>query len=249
MNCLTGAAKRLYFILGVLSFCLFIAGNALAQNVNKADTNGMLYRGVIYTEGKQTQDGFSEDFDQGRADNWLDDRSGVWSVTDKLYRMNGMGEGVLRASCYNAPFNNFAYQMDVRRTVGNPDASQGMVFRLASNGDFYVFAIASSGYYSAYKFDSLSGVEMIPWTASPVVKQGTSAWNTMKIVCKGPSIDFFVNGTLLKTVQDNTPYLSGMVGVFAVDEKDDDQGNPIVDFDNIKLSISGNFSPSDLPVN
>lgn len=283
MHCLTSglkelSAKRLCLILGVLSFCSFIATPTLAQQMNKANLNFCMgskpcvANDIVSTEGGQfsgsgkmsgsgnMDGGFFEDFNRGHADNWIDDESGVWSVTDKVYRMNGDGSGTLRASCYNAPFNDFAYQIDVRRTQGKLDAFQGMIFRLASNGNFYLFAIIGSGYYSAYKFDSHSGIEMIPWTATGVIKQGIKAWNTLKIVCNGPAIDFFVNGTLLQTVEDNAPYLSGMVGIFAVDEKKGDQGNPIVDFDNIKLSISGNLlnysmgskprlAPSDLPVN
>jgi hypothetical protein len=244
MNCLTGATKRLCLILGVLSFCSFIATPTPAQCTNKVNSNA-----IVCAEETQGQNGVDENFDRGRADNWLDDDSGVWSVSDKVYRMNGTGEGVLRVSCYNAPFNNFAYQIDVRRKQGNPDASQGMIFRLDPDGNFYVFAVASSGYYSAYKFDSRNGVQLIPWTATPAIKQGIKEWNTMKVVCNGPGIDFYVNDTLLKQFKDNTPYLSGMVGVFAVDEKKGDQGNPIVEFDNVTLSISGNSSPSDLPVN
>jgi len=261
---------------------LALAKPALAQQRNKTGLNFCmgskpclakdLAVDIVCTEGGQfsasgnmsaignMDGGFHEDFDRGLADNWIDDDSGVWSVTDKVYRMNGDGSGTLRASCYNAPFDNFAYQIDVRRMQGNLDASQGMLFRLAGNGDFYVFAIAGSGYYSAYKFDSRSGIEMISWTGTSVIKQGLKAWNTMKVVCNGPKIDFFVNNTLLKTVNDDAPYLSGMVGVFAVDEKKGDQGNAVVDFDKIKLSISGNLAnydqgskpflaPSDFPVN
>jgi hypothetical protein len=238
MDYLTSAVRRFCIILGVISFCLFIIIPAsLAQQMDNANFQ------IIGSEGGRFQDGFLEDFDRGKADNWIDDESGVWSVSDRVYRMNGDGSGTLRASCYNAPFSDFAYQLDVRRVQGNLDASQGMIFRLSSNGDFYVFALASSGYYSAYKFNSSSGMEMIPWTASSAIKQGARAWNTMKVVCRGPAIDFYVNGTLLNTVKDNAPYLSGLVGVFAVDEKKTDSGNAIVDFDNIKLNISGNLFP------
>lgn len=239
MNCLTVAIKRFCVVLGVLSFCLFIAKTTIAQ-VHQED---MTYSNeTAYAEGVQSQDGFFEDFDRGRADNWVDDESGAWSVTDKVYRMNGTGAGVLRASCYNVPFDDFAYQIDTRRAQGNLNASQGMVFRLSGNGDFYIFAIAASGYYSAFKFDARTGIELIPWTTTPVIKKGANAWNTMKVVCHGSDIDFFINGTLLKTVKDSAAYLSGMVGVFAVDEAQSDQGSPIVDFDNIRLSISGSLS-------
>ncbi|MEW5801879.1 MAG: family 16 glycoside hydrolase [bacterium] len=245
MNFLTGTTKKLCFILGVLSFCLFITTAAKVQLTEAAGRD----LESAFQGAEQSQDGFLEDFDRGMADNWIDDESGVWSITDKVYRMTGTGTGALRASCYNATFGDFAYQVDVRRMQGNLDASQGLLFRLNTNGDFYVFALASSGYYSAYKFDSRNGTEVIPWTTSSAIKQGAGVWNTMKVVCKGPAIDFYINGTLLKTVRDNNPYLTGMVGLVAVDEKRSDQGNPIVDFDNARLSISGRLSPPDSPVN
>lgn len=227
------ALKKLCLILAGISFWAFIAGNAGAQlmveNANNSDT--LASAGEVLAG-----DGFFEDFDRGRAENWIDDESGVWSFTDSVYRMAGSGAGALRASCYNAPFDNFTYQLDVRRMQGNPDASQGMVFRLSNTGNFYVFAIASSGYYSAFKFDGRNGYEMIPWTTSPAVKQGLKVWNTLKVVCNGPTIEFSVNGTALKTIKDSAPYLSGMVGVFAVDEQPGAQGNPIVDFDNVRLT-------------
>lgn len=227
------AIKISCLVLAVVSFWVFIATTACAQFTAENESNP----GDLACVGEVLAgNGFFEDFDRGRAENWIDDESGVWSFTDSVYRMAGSGAGALRASCYNAPFDNFSYQLDVRRMQGNPDASQGMVFRLSNTGNFYVFAIASSGYYSAFKFDGRNGYEIIPWTTTPAVRQGLKVWNTLKVVCSGPTMEFSVNGTTLKTIKDSSPYLSGMVGVFAVDEQPGAQGNPIVDFDNIRLT-------------
>ncbi|MCL6583640.1 MAG: DUF1080 domain-containing protein [bacterium] len=231
------AIQRLCLMFTVFPFWTFMAINAWAQ-LTAAEAKGNLNT-IESAEEVLAGNGFFEDFNRGRADNWIDDESGVWSATDGVYRMTGTGVGALRASCYNAPFDNFTYQIDVRRTQGNPDASQGMIFRLSPTGNFYVFAITSSGYYGAFKFDSRNGYELIPWTPTSAVKQGLKAWNSLKVICSGPTIEFLVNGTSLKTIKDNSPYLSGMVGVFAVDEQMEAQGSkPIVDFDNIRLTVS-----------
>ena len=184
--------------------------------------------------------GECEDFDDGVADDWVDDGSGLWSVqmvtpSDGEYVM-GPGTGIVdfRYSVYDAEvYTDFTAEVEVSRVAGGLDTNNAMVFR--SDGTFanaYVFGITQSGYYLFFKnvggvFTAIDG-----WVTSAAINTGLGAWNTLKAVCSGSNISLYINDTLIGSYTD-TSLSSGKVGVAPADV---DAGD-VVHYDNACVSL------------
>ena len=208
--------------------------------------NGSVFRVSDYgPEGPAT--GFLEDFNDGIADNWVDDGSGAWSVTSGIYRADAVdSSSVIYYSHYNDDFADFTYGVDVRRTSGSDGKSMGMIFR--GDGDYYngyVFHIIASGSYLIYSIVNGSYTWLIPgWTPSDALNTGLNAWNRLEVDVSGSSMEFSINGTVVETLSDSS-LASGQAGIKAYGSAPD---GDVVDFDNAELvegaSIMGTPKPA-----
>jgi len=186
--------------------------------------------------------GFFEDFNYGEAANWADDNSGTWSVEDFVLKMTSStpAYSAVRYSYYDEEFDDFTYQVDVMRTLGTLTSSQGMIFRSDETyQNTYVFHIAADGQYLIYKLVDGSTTFLIPsWTSSSAIHQGYDVWNTLKVVCSGPTMEFYINDILVESLIDSE-FSSGKVGVKAYDVSYDSN---IKLFDNAELTLSDGLS-------
>ena len=202
----------------------------------------------IYTcaSGGCNQSGFNEDFNDGVANDWVNDESGRWSVTGGNYKMTGTGANSWAGSLYNAPYCDFVYQAKVKRTSGPLTQSMGLFLR-ADNpnpyaGNGYGFYITADGYYSLWKYTSGSPSSLIPSTSSSAINTGLGNWNILKVVTLGSKISVYVNGTLLGSVNDSL-YLSGKVGVGAFDQSSSPYS--VAEFDFVTLDITRKMTTVD----
>jgi hypothetical protein len=177
---------------------------------------------------------FEEDLEDGVADNWVDDGSGVWSVADGVYKMTGSSpaQNTVRYSYHDANYSDFTYQVDVRRTQGSLDSSLGMLFR----GDgtlqnLYIFQINRDGYYFIGKKANGSAIVLVSPTYSSTINKGYDVWNTLKVVCHGSTMQFYINDMVVNSL-DDSEFSSGKVGVHALDVCDTSN---IIHFDNVEL--------------
>jgi len=187
-----------------------------------------------------TQFGFNEDFNDGVANDWVNDGSARWSVTGGNYKMRGTGANSWAGSLYNASYYDFVYQARVKRTSGPLTQSMGLFFR-ADNpnpyaGNGYGFHITADGYYSLWKYTSGSPSSLISSTSSSAINTGLGNWNILKVVTLGAQISVYVNGTLLGSVNDSS-YLSGKVGVGSFDQSS--SPHSVVEFNFATLDITG----------
>jgi len=184
---------------------------------------------------------FFEDFEDGVADNWVDDGSGAWSVAAGVYNMIGISTGDVRYSYYDEVFDDFTYEVDVRRTQGSLLHAQGMIFRWGDTGENgYVFHMGGNGRYLILKVINGSYTFLIPeWTDSDAIKTGYDVWNTLKVVGSGTTMEFYINNTLVESLLDSE-FSSGRVGVKALDGG----GTPynIMHFDNARLTLDVDLS-------
>jgi len=182
-----------------------------------------------------------EDFNDNVADNWVDDGADVWSVGEGVYKMTGMSTGEVRYSYYDQDFDDFTYEVDVRRTQGSLLHAQGMVFRWGDTGENgYVFHMGANGKYLILKVINGSYTFLIPsWTDSDAIDQGYDVWNTLKVVCSGTTMEFYINDTLVESLVDSEFY-SGRVGVKALDAGSTPAN--IMHFDNARLSLDAPLS-------
>ena len=187
---------------------------------------------------------FSENFNDGVADNWVTDGSDRWAVTSGVYRMEGSRPAIniVRWTYYDGDSSDFTYQARVRKTSGDTNSAMGLYFRSsdgAVGNNSYIFHIKVNGSY-AYgnyvngEFDWVSG--FIP---SSAINKGFDVWNTLKVVAQGTNFDLYCNGTLLTSFTD-TSHSAGKVGLKAYDQTD---YSNVVEFDDVKLSCSGTMVP------
>lgn len=88
----------------------------------------------------------------------------------------------------------------MKRTQGDLNFFQGVLFR----GDgtlqnYYAFVIDGDGYYLVGKVVNGSSIVLVPPTYSSSVKQGYDVWNTLKVVCHGSTLQFYVNDMEYRT--------------------------------------------------
>jgi Zn-dependent metalloprotease len=167
------------------------------------------------------QFGFNEDFNDNAANNWVNDGSGLWSVTGGVYRMTGNGAGPNgRIALYNASYCDTTFQVKIRKTAGALNPGMGIMFRTdsanPSSENGYAFLIDNQGYFTLGRFLSGSFLNLYPWTYSAALNTGLGAWNTLKVVTLGSNITLYVNGSLVVNGPSGL-FLSGKAGLFASD--------------------------------
>ena len=179
-----------------------------------------------------------EDFNDGVADNWVDDGSGKWSVSNGRYVMSGNKSGQYRFSLFDETFCDVSFQADMRKVSSNQDYST-CTYGLHLRGDsehnnYYSIVMAVHGKYMVGK--RVGGVFTIlsNSAASSAIVPGYGNWNTFLVEAKGTTLKFFANGTLLTTVED--PSLTcGKVGLY-VSDCTSSVNTETVQFDNIAIT-------------
>jgi C1A family cysteine protease len=182
-------------------------------------------------------DGFIEDFNDGVANDWADDGSGTWSVAESVYKMTGNRPPgsfyTTRYSYYDdGVFDDFTYQVDVNNLQGSLSSTRGMIFRGdGSLQNVYEFRISSNRYTIGKREN---GTVNYIWyrVQNDAINTGYDAWNTLKVVCHGETMEFYCNGTLLQRYTDTGGFLSGKAGVICDDHNDNDY---LTHFDNATL--------------
>ena len=185
---------------------------------------------------------FSENFNDGVADNWVTDGSDRWAVTSGVYRMEGSKPAIniVRWTYYDGDSSDFTYQARVRKTSGDTSSAMGLYFRSsdgAEGNNSYVFHIKAKGSYICGKYvnGSFDYCVGLGWIFSSAINTGLDVWNTLKVVAQGTNFDLYCNGTLLTSFTD-TSHSAGKVGLKAYDQTD---YSNVVEFDDVNLSCGG----------
>ena len=183
---------------------------------------------------------FSENFNDGVADNWVNDGSGRWTVIFGVYCMEGSSPttNIARWTYYDGDSSDFSYQARVRKTFGSTISSMGLYFRSsdgAEGNNSYIFHINANGSYAYGKYVNGNFVYLSGWISSSAINAGLDVWNTLKVVAQGTNFDLYCNGTLLTSFTD-TSHSAGKVGLKAYDQTD---YSNVVEFDDVKLSCGG----------
>ena len=123
--------------------------------------------------------------------------------------------------CY-APAGNVSdatISVQVKQTSGDVAQGYGLVLRRTSTGNYYIFAIDSSGEWAFYKFVNDTPTAVKDFVTSSAVKSGLNASNTLKVTMSGSSFAFYVNGTQVGQATDST-FASGKSGVSGADSSE-----------------------------
>jgi hypothetical protein len=127
---------------------------------------------------------------------------------------DGNGYHVKSAGC---GYSGIKYgDVDITVTVkllsnSSPEAAYGIGFRPDNNGNDLVFAITSIGKWIYNNPDSI-GTGSDREGASPAIKKGIGAVNTIEVKTHGHHFTFFVNGVQVGEVDDDDTNPSGAIG-------------------------------------
>ena len=162
---------------------------------------------------------YSEDFEDGLAQNWDEDVDADWEVVNQEYRAYQpapSGSDSMVATYGGEIFEDFSYEVKLRRGESEGYARY-MLFRATvdfdrypATGSAYAFGLDGDSYY-IYK--QVSGVftALVEWTFSEYINVPND-WNTLKVVAQGPNLHFYINGHLVNSFSD-TDLVSGRIGV------------------------------------
>lgn len=167
-----------------------------------------------YTPPITTNVSTKASYDNFSAPNLFPDNSKVCnSKYDK-------GEYVFRykekGSCYVwilDEYSDFTVTVKARKAKGKDLQGYGVIFRFDENagGNYYDFIVSGNGDYSIGKFINGEFTELAPWTINAAIKKGNDV-NFLRVEAKGSTMNFFVNGVLVKTIYDDS-LKSGKIGL------------------------------------
>jgi hypothetical protein len=160
-------------------------------------------------------------FAAGSADGWVDNDYAAWS--DGAYRLQARDPAhfVAVGVPINQVLNDVIVSATFRKTGGPPGGGYGIIVRdqgpeprdgANQKGNMYVAETGDLGEFGVWRRDGDHWVDLVPWTASSVVRPGGSP-NDLMVRVVGDTLTFLVNGTQLANVQDAT-FPSGGVGLF-----------------------------------
>jgi hypothetical protein len=90
-------------------------------------------------------------------------------------------------------FADFDLRIEGRAVDGPLNNSYGVVFRLRSPENLYMFLVSSDGYYKVMRILDGQEKDLSTWIQSPVVNQGIGATNYLRVVASGTSFNFYIN--------------------------------------------------------
>ena len=165
--------------------------------------------------------GVFEDFDNGIPSMVVVDApTANWSAANSNLILNAAGTGAWRSAYYNESFGDFVYEVEMQRTAGATTGSMGVYVRgtgvmdpTPGNGEYAnVFTITQGGsYWYATLVDGDLMGDWTGWLTSSAIN--TTGANIITVNAQGSTVQFFVNGTLVHTVN-NTTLTDGFCGAF-----------------------------------
>ena len=97
---------------------------------------------------------------------------------------------------------DFAAEIEARQVAGDGNSTMGIIFRKSAGGDMYCFLIWGDRNYTCYK--RLQGQQSFLMGTMPAdALWADNKTNTLGIVCAGPQIELYANGSKLQSFTDN----------------------------------------------
>ncbi len=189
-------------------------GNVVAVDQG---SNALIYWNTPGTSGAGGS--VYEDFSGGMPSMiMLDNPTASWSVANDMLNLNTTGTNLWRSAYYDAEFDDFLFEVEMQRTAGATTGSMGIYVRgngfmdlVAGNGlEGLVFTITQGG---SYWYGTMINGDLIDWTGWLTTGAiNTAGSNVISAAADGTTVQFFVNGTLVHTVN-NTTLTEGYCGV------------------------------------
>ncbi len=112
-------------------------------------------------------------------------------------------------------FKDVRIEVDATKVAGPDDNDFGVLCRYVDTQNFYFFLISSDGYFGIGKKvnDETQVIGAENLESHTAIRQGTTT-NHIRADCVGNTLSLYANGTLLRTVSDDT-FQEGDVGLMA----------------------------------
>jgi len=171
-----------------------------------------------------SQVGFNSQFNSSTANNWYRlAGTASWRIAHGYFHTFGVANQF--ANVFYGPtgdkktmYGNFTYEARLYRT-GLDQFANGVWLRGSPNPPTnnkvwhsgYWFSYTPDGHYSVWKVVGGKWFPLVSWRTNIYVKRG-GAWNVLKVVVSGSSMDFYINGKRVAHVI-NSSYSTGKVGI------------------------------------
>lgn len=155
---------------------------------------------------------YLEDFDDGLAQEWVEEVDANWQVVSGEYRAQSNNNGYMLATYGGEEWSNVTAQVSCRRVGANNTFSTLVIrYTLHRSGteSAYSFEITENGGYRIWKQVEDSYTELQAWIASSAIQSGT---NVLMATASGSSLQFCINGTLVWSGTDSS-LSSGQIGL------------------------------------
>lgn len=162
---------------------------------------------------------FSEVFSPESAGSWLleADELGSTIIQDGRMMIDVSQPNSMQYSMLQEPtFSDFDLVLDAELMAGERDATYGVLFRMASQEEFYRFELTGDGRYIIERHDAGGTWKRLVdgWQRSDAIATGPGTMNQLRVLAVGPAMTFYVNDSLLEEIQDSR-YAAGNLAVDA----------------------------------
>jgi len=175
------------------------------------NTNVTVYKNqTAKVDAKLLLQSLYEDFNDGVANDWVDNGFGPWRVENGVYVRYPTYVLCHTKNSYAwhnyGYFKDFTYQADIKS-----EDEIGLSFRWESYSG-YIFAIDSYKFtWTLYTKESSGGPQPLKSEKSSAIRRHN--WNTLKVVASGSKFTFYINEVMVGSYEDSK-YSIGKVGIF-----------------------------------
>lgn len=176
---------------------------------------------------------FTEDFNDGVADYFVEDHPGRWNVDANVYKFDGTGASQTSFSYYDlGAFTNFT--LEARGNRETYSSRWGIGFR--GNQNFTVWHLVylnpASGEWGMWEYDDGTWITVQSYSASSAINTGANQWNKLKIVAQGEDFSVYINDVFIDTITVAGVRSDGRIGLVTNLMYD------FVKFDDVSLTLS-----------
>jgi hypothetical protein len=175
---------------------------------------------------------FQDDFSD-HSGGWIefDDENGrAWIEDGEYHALVKKTDTVVLGWRKEGSYADLIFEAEARQVSGPDINAYGLLFRGNDKDNFYRFSISSLGKYEIDKRLEGEWVSIKEWTHSDAINQGV-AMNHLKVICRGNTLEVYVNGQHLATVTDPS-FAEGYIALTAAAYQKPDVH---VAFDNVKV--------------
>ncbi|MEK7813100.1 MAG: LamG-like jellyroll fold domain-containing protein, partial [Candidatus Desantisbacteria bacterium] len=164
--------------------------------------------------------GVQDDFNDADTNDWTS-TGGTWNVTNGV--VDGFGNGSPPENFYNITYNGFSgadlvYECKVKPVTSGGSRGKAIIFRYQDDNNYYMVDLEAWSQNYAEIGKRVGG----SWTmlANTPFTFTSGQWYLFKVIMKGSTIEFYIDGTLMCKATDSSITNAGKIG-FEIDYPDE----------------------------